>query len=173
MPAQIVGIFDALTAELVQRIPALVCRLGAQHAHTHDAAPRIVWVPSEDAYQANTQPGNRKTTDLASVLTKQLGFRIFIWGKGDEQANAEEQAKADYTATEELIRLFIAMCDRCIGPSFNVNSGAWDEAGEAAEVGLLYTLLITVDVPCTLSIEDQRLVQKKITDYPIASKVVE
>ena len=173
MPAQIVGIFEGITAELVSRVPDLTCRLGAQHLHTHEAAPRIVWVPGEDSYKANTQPANRRSTDLANVLTKTAGFKLYIWGKGSPQANAELAAAADYTATEELIRLVIAICDREMGPSFNVNSGGWDEAGEAAEAGVLYTLLITIDVPCTLSIEDQRLIAKKITDYPIASKVVD
>ena len=96
---------------------------------------------------------------MASVLTKIMGLGIYLWG-------------SDYTATEELIRLFIAMGDQVFGPSFNVVSGEWDQAGEAAEQGILYTLLITMDVPCTLSIEDQRLTKRTIVNYPIASKVV-
>jgi hypothetical protein len=153
-------IFDCVAERLPELMGdrPLVKHFGAQHLHLHEDAPRVVWVPSEDTYASSVKPNSPdapKNTPRA-LATNQSGVEVHLWGRTYEEA-------------EELRDRVVTAVHRVAHGSYRLVRGRWDEAGETAESGIAYVLLLEMQVPVTLLPAEEI---RKVTDYPITSKVV-
>lgn len=118
--------------------------------------PRVVFVPTQDTYssplqiQAAGQPGQNPSSLGANpkpLFTRTERAEVHIWARGETQTDPTLQLRADYAA----LGLLINAVGRAIyktGPFNNrLISGTTDQRTSIVRDGLLYTMIVEVDVP--------------------------
>jgi hypothetical protein len=80
-------------SQVIRRVTALLPQgvktmVGPEHLKTHDAPPRVIWVPSRDRYGPPESTG----ADPRQLRTRLAGCEVHVWGR-------------DYDATEGLLNL--------------------------------------------------------------------
>ena len=121
------ALFSALSAELPPGTPLY---LGRQHLGEHDVPPRLVLVPTVDAYggaeRAAVAPGR-------VLWTRQAGYELILWGRDIDEA-------------ENMLGEILTALRHLTGVSVQLQGGNWSDDSWLT-LGLAYTLRFTVAAP--------------------------
>lgn len=113
--------------------PTLVSKFGGELKAEHDVPPRIIWVPTADAYG----PAKLKNVEPRPIRTRLAGCTAFIWG-------------ADVATTETLVNDTIAALHKTAYGNYEIRSGQWLDAAKVQK-GRAYMLEFTIEIPITLA----------------------
>jgi hypothetical protein len=132
-------IFAAVQAEYEQIGPAAEWRDGGEHLGVQDAPPRIVWVPTTDAFKAPRVYFDETTTatSAARVLMQcDATVEVHLWGSTRDEA-------------EQMRDALISALRRSNAAAFTVTRGYWPEqdARVLAQLGRRYILEINFPIP--------------------------
>lgn len=105
------------------------------------AAPRLIWVPTEDSYTAPraaslpiTEGGQR--VHIEAIWTRRAGVDVHVFER-------------DYAAAEELIRrLHLALWEELTtAANYDLGRGKWADRGALAVQTVLYVQPLAIHVP--------------------------
>lgn len=127
MTARLAQLLEALERELA----GVTFRTGGRRVAQHDRPPRIVWVPTRDAFTPATKGG----TNPRSVRTRIAGVEAHVWGTTLEQA-------------EDLVHRLVVALHRLAHGSYKVRTCVWDkpewmEHGEACVLAFEFAIPVT------------------------------
>jgi len=129
------AIFDVTTGRLRAQLgfEGTDCQLGGEWSASEGSPPRVVWVPSEDAFDGDPKGG----TNPSAIYEAAEGFNVHLWG-------------ADFDPTRELRSAFLRALHRNAKGSCRIHRGLWVPANAGlVREGRLYLLSIAVLVPVT------------------------
>ncbi|UAW08053.1 hypothetical protein Mx4_p54 [Myxococcus phage Mx4] len=101
--------------------------------------PAVIWVPSGDSFAAGHQRGGPK-----SLRTRAVGLQVLCWAVSEERT-----AEADMRAAEALVERLIWAVEDSLGGSWDVSAGAWQANAAKVQLGRMYVLALTVELPVT------------------------
>jgi hypothetical protein len=112
---------------------------GGEHLGANNSPPRVVWVPTEDAYSASEIHGD-STYPLATsprpLLQCDATVEVHLWGRERDE-------------TEQLRDAFVASLRRAAGAAFKVTRGFWpvQDSRSLTQSGRVYVLTISFPIP--------------------------
>lgn len=117
-------------------MPEVEHHFGARSLPEHAAPPRIVWVPSEDTFQAPMDRGKNPRP----LWDRKAGCEVHIWGESFEQIEG----------CGGLMETFIATLHKVAYGIYELERGRWaGEQDQQLSLGELYILPFSVLVPVT------------------------
>jgi hypothetical protein len=112
---------------------------GGEHLGANNSPPRVVWVPTDDAYSASEIHGD-STYPLATsprpLLQCDATVDVHLWGR-------------DRDETEQIRDALVAALRRAAGAAFKVLRGFWpvQDAKALVQQGRVYVLTISFPIP--------------------------
>lgn len=110
--------------------------VSSRESTRYGSPPRVVWVPSRDAFEGPQKTPRGGQDGQHSIATRVAGVRIELWGATPEQ-------------TEDLLESVVRALLKGGGPSrvgVTIVSGQWIEAPGENALGEGYALAITLPV---------------------------
>lgn len=138
MHTQLTSVFETIQTELCRRRTDIAQHFGAAHLRQSASGPRLVWVATEETFEAPLARGNRASSSVGVLYTRIAGIDVHLWGATEND-------------TEELCRLFIETCDRTLGEALSIRRGRWVEASGADSAGVEYVLSIAIKLLVTIA----------------------
>jgi hypothetical protein len=133
------AIFASVKEEFDAILSGVEWRDGGEHLGANDSPPRVVWVPTEDAYSASEIHGD-STYPLATsprpLLQCDATVEVHLWGRERDE-------------TEQIRDAFVASLRRAAGAAFKVTRGFWpvQDAKALVQQGRVYVLTISFPIP--------------------------
>lgn len=107
---------------------------GEENLSAQGAPPRVVWVPTQDAFGPATQRGS-KPSDPRALLTCRAGMDIHCWAES-------------FAAAQALRDALVLALRTAIGVNYQITGGRW-LGQEWTALGRVYVLSLTIDIPIT------------------------
>jgi hypothetical protein len=127
MTARLARVLAAVEAQLA----GVTFHTGAKYLAAQDSPPRIVWVPTRDAFGPATKGG----TNPRPLRTRSAGVEAHVWG-------------SDLEATETLVHQVVAALHRAAHGSYEVRQASWEQP-EWLDRGELCVVALAVAIPVT------------------------
>lgn len=141
-----IDVADAVRADFAALSVPVVVYYGPQFVAQDDAASRVVFVPTVDAYSFNYLPTGQNPRALR---TRECHATINIWAVGAKQNDPNDQGAADYRALDALINQVIQSVEHAITGNYELGQGRNNNTTPHAQYGRMYELDLMVYVPIT------------------------
>jgi hypothetical protein len=126
-------IFDALEDRFEDAGVPCTFRRDPENVERNDDFPRIVFVPTQDAFGPKDSTG-QAAINPKSIGTRTAGFDVHLWG-------------ATFSATEILLNEFVRQLRVDTMGVYKLARGLWTDTTKIARRGREYVLSVTIDLP--------------------------
>lgn len=142
-PVSVLDVIEAVSSRLPEGVQ---WRIGPEHAGESIAPPRVVWMPTTDAFSA---PLNRGSLPHRPVWTVESLWDAVLLCKGDDRTDPTASFRALEALRDAVIQ---AIYDTCRGNA-DIVSGRFDEQTDSAisRFGRAYTLSVRFSLEVTPS----------------------